>query len=58
MVKFFKFNKKKDEKGSKREKLLLEEYNKGRILQVDNGLDNKKHFKSLEGDNGTEEVAE
>jgi len=31
-----------------REKFLLEEYEKGRVLQIDNQVDNKQHFKSLE----------
>jgi len=44
MVRFFK----KKEKISKKDKLLLEEYNKGKILQVDTGLDNKEYLKSLE----------
>lgn len=31
-----------------RKKFLLEEFEKGRILQVDNGIDNKQHFKPKE----------
>jgi len=31
-----------------REKFLLEEYEKGRVLQVDNDINNKQHFKPKE----------
>jgi len=41
-----------------REKFLLEEYTKGRILQVDNGIDNKQHFKPKEvEEDGLKEIA-
>jgi len=41
-----------------REKFLMEEYEKGRILQVDNGVDNKQHFKPKEvEENGLKEIA-
>ena len=43
--KFFSRNKKK--KLTKKEKELLENYDKGLILQVDNGVDNKKHFNAI-----------
>lgn len=34
----------KKEKHSKREIMLLEEYEKGKVLQIDNGKDNKQHL--------------
>lgn len=33
---------------AKRDQALLKEYEAGRILQVDNNVDNKKHFLKLE----------
>jgi len=40
-----------------REKFLMEEYEKGKILQVDNGIDNKQHFKPKEvEEDGLKEV--
>ena len=40
-----------------REKFLMEEYEKGRVLQVDNGIDNKQHFKPKEvEEDGLKEV--
>jgi len=42
-----------------REKFLLEEYEKGRVLQVDNGIDNKQHFKPKEvKEDGLKEIAQ
>lgn len=35
-------------KKSKRENFLVQEYEAGRILQVDNGIDNKKNLLKLE----------
>jgi len=41
-----------------REKFLLEEYEKGKILQVDNGIDNKLHFKPKEvEEDGLKEIS-
>ena len=41
-----------------REKFLMEEYEKGRVLQVDNGIDNKQHFKPKEvEEDGLKEIA-
>jgi len=56
-MKLFKIFKRKSKRQSKDE-LLLEEYEKGRILQVDGKTDNKEYFKSLEEKDGTEEVTE
>jgi hypothetical protein len=53
----FKLFKKKD-KTSKRDKMILEEYEKGRILQVDGKTDNKTYFKSLEEKDGYKEIIE
>ena len=41
MIKLFK----KKEKITKRQEELIEDYEKGRILQIDNGTDNKKYLK-------------
>ena len=38
------------EKISPRNKQLLEEYNKGRILQVDNDIDNKELMRKLKNE--------
>lgn len=35
------------EKINKRDKELLDQYNKGNVLQVDNKIDNKEFFKKL-----------
>ena len=40
---------KKDKKKS-REELLLEDYENGKILQVDNNKDNKEYFKSIQNE--------
>jgi len=41
-----------------REKFLMEEYEKGRVLQVDNGIDNKQHFKPKEvEEDGLKEIS-
>jgi len=41
-----------------REKFLLEEFEKGRVLQVDNGIDNKQHFKPKEAEeDGLKEIS-
>lgn len=40
--------KNQDTEKENRNKELLEKYNQGRILQVDNKKDNKEYFKSLE----------
>ena len=58
MVKLFKFGKKKKEKITKRDRQILEQYNQGRILQVDGQTDNKAYFKSLGERDGTEESTE
>jgi len=46
----------KRKKRKLREKFLLEEYEKGRVLQVDNKIDNKEYFKEVEED-GLKEIA-
>jgi hypothetical protein len=40
-------------KATKRRKKLLSDYNKGKILQVDNGIDNKEWMKNRENDGYT-----
>ena len=40
--------KKYPRKERKRMRLLLEEYNKGKVLQVDKDIDNKEYIKSKE----------
>jgi putative cell wall-binding protein len=42
----------KKEKKKTREELLLEDYEKGKYLQIDNQINNKEYFKSFE--NGSE----
>ena len=55
IMKFLKLGKKK---AKEHERLLLEEYNRGRILQVDGKTDNKEYFKSLEVENEPTEESE
>ena len=43
MINLFK-KKDKKEKLTKKQKELIEDYEKGRILQIDNETDNKKYF--------------
>jgi hypothetical protein len=47
MLNPFKKNKKKLE-AQRKQKELLEDYEKGKILQIDNGKNNKEYFKSIE----------
>jgi hypothetical protein len=46
-----KFKRKKD----KRNQELLEDYQKGKVLQVDNNKNNKEFFKSIENDEHTKD---
>lgn len=56
-MKLFKRQKKTDEeKVSKHNKLTLEQYEQGKILQVDNQVDNKEYLKSLGVKHGIEEI--
>ena len=59
MVKLFKFKKKKKEQGiNPHDKLLLEKYNNGEILQVDGTTDNVVYLKSKEKKDEPKKVAE
>lgn len=42
-------------KRKKWEKKLLEDYESGKVIQVNNGVDNKGYFKSLKRQNETTE---
>jgi len=47
-----KIKKPKKNKLSKREKRLIEEYNKGKVLRPDEDIDNKEYIKSKENEHG------
>jgi len=44
------FKRNKKDKKKSREELLLEDYENGKILQVDNNKDNKEYFKSIQNE--------
>lgn len=41
------FRRKNKIKATKRQRELIEDFEKGKVLQVDNGIDNKEHFDSF-----------
>lgn len=51
MINLFKrlFKKKRKEKKlTKKQKKLMEDYEKGKVLQIDNKIDNKKYLQNLQ----------